>query len=155
MVKTYNDALEWAAKWIEDTLRAGPETHVRTIEFGTNMAMTLRAAKLSGADLLRATAFRPMCDDPECSVCKRMAELHAENAPSVTGETTVETALAELREMFPHNELSIQFVSSSPIDQWWQITVGNKTFYGQRNANPRLADCMAQVRAATRTEGET
>jgi hypothetical protein len=83
-----------------------------------------------------------------------MAELHAENAPSVTGETTVETALAELREMFPHNELSIQFVSSSPIDQWWQITVGNKTFYGQRNANPRLADCMAQVRNATRTEGE-
>jgi hypothetical protein len=155
MVKTYNDALEWAAKWIEDTLRAGPETDGRTIEFGTDMAMTLRAAKLSDADLPRATAFRPMCDDPECSVCKRMAELHAENAPSVTGETTVETALAELREMFPHNELSIQFVSSSPIDQWWQITVGNKTFYGQRNANPRLADCMAQVRAATRTEGET
>jgi hypothetical protein len=56
MTQTYNDALEWAAKWIEDTLRAGPETHVRTIEFGTNMAMTLRAAKLSGADLPRATA---------------------------------------------------------------------------------------------------
>jgi hypothetical protein len=108
MVKTYNDALEWAAKWIEDTLRAGPETHVRTIEFGTNMAMTLRAAKLSGADLLRATAFRPMCDDPECSVCKRMAELHAENAPRATGETTVEEGLAELREMFPGKVITVR-----------------------------------------------
>jgi hypothetical protein len=56
MAKTYNDALEWAAKWIEDTLRAGPETDERTIEFGKNMAMTLRAAKLSDADLPRATA---------------------------------------------------------------------------------------------------
>ena len=46
MAKTYNDALEWAAQWIEDTLKAGPETNERTIEFGTNMAMTLRAAKL-------------------------------------------------------------------------------------------------------------
>jgi len=50
MTKTYNDALEWAAQWIEDTLRNGPETNERTIEFGTNMAMTLRAAKVSDAD---------------------------------------------------------------------------------------------------------
>jgi hypothetical protein len=56
MTQTYNHALEWAAKWIEDTLKAGPETDERTIEFGTNMAMTLRAAKLSDADLPRATA---------------------------------------------------------------------------------------------------
>lgn len=50
MTKTYNDALEWAAKWIEDTLRAGPETDERTIEFGTNMAMTLRAARVQPVD---------------------------------------------------------------------------------------------------------
>ena len=46
MTKTYNDALDWAAQWIEDTLRNGPETNERAIEFGENMAMTLRAAKL-------------------------------------------------------------------------------------------------------------
>lgn len=50
MAETYNDALEWAAKWIEDTLRAGPETDERTIEFGTNMAMTLRAARVHPVD---------------------------------------------------------------------------------------------------------
>jgi DNA-directed RNA polymerase subunit RPC12/RpoP len=50
MAKTYNDALEWAAKWIEDTLKAGPERDQRTIEFGTNMAMTLRAARVHPVD---------------------------------------------------------------------------------------------------------
>lgn len=43
-MKTYNDGLEWAAKWIENTLSFG-ETNERTIEFGKNMAMTIRAAK--------------------------------------------------------------------------------------------------------------
>jgi hypothetical protein len=162
MVKTYNDALEWAAKWIEDTLRAGPETHVRTIEFGTNMAMTLRAAKLSGADLLRATAFRPMCDDPECSVCKRMAELHAKNAPSVTGETTVEAALVELREMFPGKVILVRREDSfyppdcrdaAETNSMVTIKIGYLRSEPKFRSFRSLADCMAQVRAASRTEG--
>lgn len=36
-------SLTWAARWIEDSLKG--ETNERVIEFGKNMAMTLRAAK--------------------------------------------------------------------------------------------------------------
>lgn len=41
MLNPDNATLEWCAKWIEDSLRA--ETNERTIEFGRNMAMTIRA----------------------------------------------------------------------------------------------------------------
>lgn len=174
MTKTYNDALEWAAKWIEDTLRAGPETNERTIEFGNNMAMTLRAARLSGADLPRATAgvsnerARTMAREIIGNV-NNYAEEHtgelsisafgplAEriaaalvSTPHPTGETTVESCLAELREMFPDQDYEVKFGNwESPVTivTWREMT--SKTFYG---AN--LADCMAQVRAATGTEGE-
>lgn len=39
---TDKDTLEWAAQWIEDSVKG--ETNGRVIEFGKNMAMTLRAA---------------------------------------------------------------------------------------------------------------
>ena len=41
------DTLEWAARWIEDSLKG--ETDERVIEFGRNMAMSLRAAGLPPA----------------------------------------------------------------------------------------------------------
>jgi hypothetical protein len=123
MAKTYNDALEWAATWIEDTLQAGPETNERTIEFGTNMAMTLRAAKLSDADPPRATADdqalkklaarvidavlqSPVVVETRCfSQPQEVDRLETQvvallaAAPRATGE--IEACLAELREMFP------------------------------------------------------
>lgn len=39
------DTLEWAAQWIEDSLKG--ETNERVIGFGRNMAMTFRAAGIS------------------------------------------------------------------------------------------------------------
>lgn len=39
-----NDTLEWAAQWIEGSLKGEEDQRVR--EFGRNMATTLRAAKL-------------------------------------------------------------------------------------------------------------
>jgi hypothetical protein len=119
MVKTYNDALEWAAQWIEDTLKAGPETHERTVEFGTNMAMTLRAAKGDRADLPRATAddgaLQDLFDlferDAQGRWCFKSLSADASKldrimdrlaAPRATeGELTVEAVLVELRELFP------------------------------------------------------
>jgi hypothetical protein len=41
----WNEALEWTAAWIENTLLG--ESNERAIEFGRNMAMSLRAAKKS------------------------------------------------------------------------------------------------------------
>lgn len=49
MLNPDNATLEWCAKWIEDSLRA--ETNERTIEFGKNMAMTIRAVKTKGEQL--------------------------------------------------------------------------------------------------------
>lgn len=42
-----NDTLEWAAQWIEGSLKGEDDKRVR--EFGNNMAMTLRAAKIPAA----------------------------------------------------------------------------------------------------------
>jgi hypothetical protein len=110
----------------------------------------------------RATAFRPMCDDPECSVCKRMAELHAKNAPSVTGETTVEAALVELREMFPGKVIMVRREDSfyppdcrdaAETNSMVTIKIGYLRSEPKFRSFRSLADCMAQVRAASRTEG--
>jgi hypothetical protein len=38
----WNNGLHWAANWIENSLSG--ETNERTIEFGRNMAMSIRAA---------------------------------------------------------------------------------------------------------------
>jgi hypothetical protein len=180
MVKTYNDALEWAAKWIEDTLRAGPETHVRTIEFGTNMAMTLRAAKLSDADLPRATAdyqrglldaaaiaehHRKHYRDNKTQCVEHVIDLIKEAAtkdPRATGETTVEAALDELREMFPGKVIMVRREDgfyppdcrdAAETNSMVTIKIGYLESEPKFRSFRSLADCMAQVRAASRTEG--
>lgn len=45
----HNDALEWAAKWIENSAKANGNEAV--ISFAANMAMTLRAVKMKKAPL--------------------------------------------------------------------------------------------------------
>jgi hypothetical protein len=83
--------------------------------------------------------------------------------PHATGETTVEAALAELREMFPKAGLHVYVTAytigaentENNIHKHVEVVVTEhmtgkpKRFYGQS-----LTDCMAQVRSATRTEGE-
>lgn len=78
--------------------------------------------------------------------------------PRANGETTVEAALAELREMFPTFHCRITFcedVHSDPDErtycniEWVDPESGED--WGEIAAT--LADCMAQVRAA-RTEGK-
>lgn len=205
MAKTYNDALEWAATWIEDTLRAGPETNERTIEFGTNMAMTLRAAKEDGADLPRTTVdvdddvprgFWPTLVDrgdgikghycigrliePDKSYWEfwnhgqwlsagqvfigkkvalaTLAKIRA--TPRATGETTVGECLAELREMFPGETFKVEMEEAVRMGGGGDISQLRKSALILRCSlgldgfftAQTLADCMAQVRAATRTE---
>jgi hypothetical protein len=102
-------------------------------------------------------ALRPIrgcaTDDQYIDVWERVTGLLA--TPRATGDTTVEAALAELREIFPHT-----FVRVNDTAEYSQATglafhvcgvaVGMEAvFHGET-----LADCMAQVRAATRTEGE-
>jgi len=175
VTKTYNDALEWAAQWIEDTLRNGPETNERTIEFGRNMAMTFRAAKLSGADLPRATAE---ADDKELieavaqpwicvedKPCEEAVPVHwdemvtalAANALRAT-ESTIESVLQELRELFPSTDIQVintawTWHKPSGIfmdDHRFRILINHKTFEGQ-SAN----DCMNQVRAWSKSRAAT
>lgn len=55
---TEKDTLEWAARWIEDSLKG--ETNERVIEFGKNMAMTLRAATTPAT----ATSVESLLRDP-------------------------------------------------------------------------------------------
>lgn len=62
--KLDKDTLEWAAQWIQGSLKG--ETDVRVIEFGNNMAMTLRAAVQPAAanitDLLPSTPEGQICE---------------------------------------------------------------------------------------------
>lgn len=53
-----SDTLEWAAQWIQDSLKG--ETNERVIQFGNNMAMTLRAAVQPAASML--TGIRALSD---------------------------------------------------------------------------------------------
>lgn len=41
----HNDALEWAAKWIENSAKANG--HPAAVEFAKNMAMTFRAVTMA------------------------------------------------------------------------------------------------------------
>jgi hypothetical protein len=90
-----------------------------------------------------------------------MAELHAENAPSVTGE--IEACLAELREMFPGKVILVRREDSfyppdcrdaAETNSMVTIKIGYLRSEPKFRSFRSLADCMAQVRAATRTEGE-
>lgn len=76
-MQEYNKALEWAAKWIEDSLSA--ESNERTIEFGKNMAMTFRAHRKPW------TAPQPAPDaegekDAVADECQRRVDTVAEAA---------------------------------------------------------------------------
>ena len=57
-----SDVLEWAACWIEGSLVG--EENKRTIEFGKNMAMSIRAAKTD-------KSIFDTC--PECGGCGEVA----------------------------------------------------------------------------------
>lgn len=87
------------------------------------------------------------------------AELDRDPSPRATGETKVQAALAELREISPEPHLGRVFVTQkfcySTEDKGafevWSIEggiLGDVPFVGRT-----LADCVAQVRAAARTEG--
>jgi hypothetical protein len=70
---------------------------------------------------------------------------------AATGETTVEAALAELRELFPSGPSEIQIRTDNVYTIWfWPSERAAIRLY---KVGETLADCMAQVRAATHTEG--
>lgn len=69
MLNPDNDTLEWCAKWIEDSLRA--ETNERTIEFGKNMAMTMRAVKTNDNHVPSAA---PVVDNERVEEIRRWRE---------------------------------------------------------------------------------
>jgi hypothetical protein len=73
--------------------------------------------------------------------------------PRAAGETTVEAALAELREIFPRKKRVKVGASFSVINLISEVTcrvqVGNTLYMAAT-----LADCMAQVRAAAQREGK-
>jgi hypothetical protein len=75
-----------------------------------------------------------------------------QNKDPQTGETTVEAALAELREMFPRKkriEIGASFSVLNPDEITCRVQVTNTIYMAGT-----LADCMAQVRAARTEEGE-
>lgn len=173
MAKTYNDALEWAAQWIEDTLRNGPETNERTVEFGTNMAMTLRAAKLPDADLPRAAADVLGIINGYIDECGQTAENAAGGdklrlgylrataneilrriiaTPHFETGLTVEAALKELRELTPHC-CNVSFLTTGGV----AITVYANSIVPLellRTERASLDEAMDQVRAWAKSRAE-
>jgi hypothetical protein len=98
-------------------------------------------------------ALRPIrgcaTDDQYVDVFERVTALLA--TPRATGETTVEAALAELREMFPSGPSEIQIRTDSVYTIWfWPSERAAIRLY---KVGETLDEAMAQVRA-TRTEGE-
>lgn len=59
--------------------------YIRELEHAT---VTRRAA-------ITGPPFKPMCDDPECWVCKRMAEYHVAATSSPTAESDDQLVKAE------------------------------------------------------------
>ena len=75
MLDPDNATLEWCAKWIEDSLRA--ETNEHTIEFGKNMAMTIRAVRTKDPHISPASAapvVDKMWEALKAECCKNPAE---------------------------------------------------------------------------------
>jgi hypothetical protein len=145
------------------------------------MAMTLRAAKLSDADLPRATADAAKWDKSGLKeACQRglaigrtrqefdlqllldmLLEIERlEAAPRATGE--IEACLAELREMFPGKVIMVRREDSfyppdcrdaAETNSMVTIKIGYLESEPKFRSFRSFTDCMAQVRAATRTEG--
>lgn len=66
-----------------------------------------------------------------------------------TEVVTVESALAELREMFPRQDASIEFYTSGQVHiDIWQYREDEESLPTRDNFfdSDTLADCMAQVR---------
>jgi hypothetical protein len=96
----------------------------------------------------------------DCGRCKGTGQINLPSTPRPTGETTVEACLVELREMFPKTFIRVRSTTEIEYNEY-----ADKASYRERHAYvlimkhgefsaQTLADCMAQVRAATRTEGE-
>lgn len=91
-------------------------------------------------------AAHPSIDWPFWTIRNLIA---AEFAPRTTGETTVGAALAELHRRHPDNcvELSVD------AGGWWLLTrVNTDGIIFTLGEGESVNDCMAQVRAATRTD---
>lgn len=94
MAELDRPTLEWAAQWITGSLKG--ETNERTLEFGSNMAMTIRAAALStttqrepirecfSCAICELTVFRDCCDAGLCQ-SHYVAHMHeAHDGPSLS-----------------------------------------------------------------------
>lgn len=68
-MSNYNEALEWAARWIETSI--APDDNDRTKEFAGNMAMSIRAAKLKMPE--------PTLDDVQCEWLLAQEEAQVES----------------------------------------------------------------------------
>jgi hypothetical protein len=105
------------------------------------------------------------CGQLPCARLRPIAEALAKCAatPRATGETEVEAALAELREMFPGKAILIRREDSfyppdcrdsAETNSMVTIKIGYLESEPKFRSFRSFADCMAQVRAATRTEEE-
>jgi hypothetical protein len=84
-------------------------------------------------------------------------KLQAET-PRATGETTVEAALAELREMFKGKGTFAPYITAGfdPDNNWLPLFIIHWVIEGVGHWTEKastLGEAMAQVRAATHTEG--
>jgi hypothetical protein len=174
----YNGVVWVECDWPSNAVRltaakdAAPPCGAKTAEYQTEE----EAAKAwnTRADLPRATAadiererIIAMADAleyelPNLEQMKGVETLRKklQAEPSrATGETTVESALSELRKMFPSNFIRVRTVIERAFDEKageefdrehraWILVMNRGEFHGST-----LADCMAQVRA-TRREGE-
>lgn len=71
-----NNTLEWAAQWIEGSLKG--ETDQRVIEFGKNIAMTLRASSLPNETESSSSSSPDTAELPSTVWLKRK-EIHGHN----------------------------------------------------------------------------
>jgi hypothetical protein len=112
----------------------------------------------------RGTFLFPVFENGEAvASCWRCAQQRSEKTPPrPTEETglTVEAVEKELRELWPNCSFQIREENNAgfykPSKRHFEIGVISTDYeiHGERFEGSTLADCMAQVRAATRTEGE-
>lgn len=99
-MKTYEDGLRWAAEWVEGSLRG--ETNERVIEFGRNMAMTLRAAAspiTQDASGFPSTTIpdHGQASEPKCTCFASPSQEHSTYCPREGMDFDSESEIAQLR----------------------------------------------------------
>jgi hypothetical protein len=108
------------------------------------------------------TRGREELDDLIDHVCGSVGDLFraGDDAPCATGETTVEAALDELREMFPKTFIRVRSTTEIEYNEYADQASYRERFayilvlkQGEFPAQT-LADCMAQVRSAAQTKAE-